>query len=333
LLAMLMSRGEVPLEEAGEFLGRTLYKRGGPKERGKHYFYPNQFFRFEGDTPSYAVVTGEKVRNKDGAVIALKNPSLKLLSKIEQFRKTRLLGVSPTDAEQALAMKHVLLDRDVRIGFLVGKAGTGKTILSYAAGVSQVLVNKAVPREERFRYRLMYLMKPNLAASERGFLPGDLYEKHFPTLRSFEDAHDRTVLRNIPFETMFQHPSKPIYSLKPRPEVRLPDKWEFPKSEVVRLVDILDIRGMTWDRLVLVDEVQNYTSREVKDIVSRMGKNSKIVFLGDLEQIDNDKNTKEKNGLVAAIDYLLGDPGVALIYLSRINRDPLAEVTGWNIYS
>lgn len=349
LLAKLQENsGELPLEEAVDLLGRKLG------------LYQHQFVNFGGG--NFARVTGEYQRNRGGTrIIGVNNPRVELLSPQEKSRKLRIgtsfsnsiLGISPNDMEQYLALQYGLLNPDVELFFLCGGAGSGKTILSYVAAVDQILCYNSEERQRRGekgegkvgKFHHIVLLKPfeTMGGKRRevGFLPGSFYDKIRKQLDSFADAHKKSDLgHTIPFEAMFQHPkypnefevlrSKEISNAKINGVAYLPPHWE-----AIELTYSGFLRGRSFqDTLVLIDEAQNFTPYEIKTIIARMGFGCKVIVMGDpYNQIDNPLCSPTFNGLTHAIQKFLPEPYSGALNLPNVYRSQMAEhAANWAAY-
>ena len=201
--------------------------------------------------------------------------------------------------EQMLGM-NILLNPDVTLVTLSGPAGTGKTLLAIGAALRQ-----------RKKYKQILIAKPIVALSgkETGYLPGNAVDKTRPYMKSLYD--------NIDFlKSSFKDPeNNEITTLL--------------KSGKV-VVEPLDyIRGRTYANTILVvDEAQNLAPAEVKTIVTRMGKNSKVIFTGDIYQIDNKYLDSSNNGLTNLIEKSKRYRHSAHINLVKGERSDLAEWGG-----
>ncbi|MEK6964396.1 MAG: PhoH family protein [Nanoarchaeota archaeon] len=343
---LMRGGGSLDLEKAKEYIDFEL----GPHQ--------GQFIRFLGPNPVYAKVTGDLVFAEkpfsgqsalNSKVIDVRNPRIEVIKREKlhigrhYLPDGRVLGIKPLDWEQYLALQEGLLTPKVSSMALVGKAGSGKTLLAYAAGIDLVLdydeenrVKRGLPRDlpGGFFDQMVIFKSTNLVGGEErdlGFLPGGLSEKLGPHLASYEDCHAETVLdRHLTFEDLFCHPHYPTrdYSQR-RPELknlvisgaRLPSD-----RAVIKLVHTAHTRGRSVRRtLIIADEVQNLKPNEVRTITTRLGPESKIVFLGDTRQIDNPSCSHDINGLTYAIQRSLGRPYFRLVKLDKCYRNQVAE--------
>jgi len=206
-------------------------------------------------------------------------------------------GIKPKNLEQDFAV-NILMDASLTSIALIGSAGSGKTLLAIAAAVSQ--------REE---YDRILVARPAIELSNKtmGFLPGTLEEKYNPYL-----APVRSACRFI------------IDKSKEKKKEAEVANWM--DEHGIELLPLSMIRGDTFHHaFILVDEAQNLTPNEVKTIVSRAGEGTKIVFTGDINQIDVQFLTKETNGLSHLIDRFRGQKYFAYIEMQKSVRSPLAE--------
>lgn len=210
-----------------------------------------------------------------------------------------MFGIETKNLRQAFAA-DLLMDPDVTAVSIMGVAGTGKTFLSLAAALEQVL--------ELGRYRRVSVYRPLIAVGrqEVGFLPGDLNEKLEPWMAA---VHDN------------------LYALfggagsNPRDAVE-----ELFERDVLELAAVTYLRGRSiTGELVIVDEAQNLELPTLKVILTRMAADSKVVFCGDLSQVDN-PYVSPFGGLAALIEKFKGNPMFGHVTLERTVRSPLAEL-------
>jgi len=212
----------------------------------------------------------------------------------EEIGKT---GIKPKNLEQDFAV-DILMDSSLSAIALIGSAGSGKTLLAIACAVSQ--------HEE---YDRILVARPAIELSNKtmGFLPGTLEEKYNPYL-----APVRSACRFI--------------IDKSEEKKKESDVAHWMDEKGIELLPLSMIRGETFHHaFILVDEAQNLTPNEVKTIVSRAGEGTKIVFTGDINQIDVQYLTKETNGLSHLIDRFRGQKYFAYIEMQKSVRSPLAE--------
>ena len=332
--AVFQGDGEIPLEEAMDILDRELY--------------PNQFIRL--GKGSYAKVTGTLRRNPHRTRILIMEDLV--LQEVTRNRRPpiNLFGIEPLDTTQYLALEHALLNPDVGIAFISGAAGSGKTILSYAAALDQVLTlpersrrRMGIPEGCDNRYDRIVVLKPNDLVGGRqrdlGFLPGGLYQKIKVYLESYADAHKLTRLyqEGISFEDMFLHPRFKGDFGKTRNHIKgkTVNGRGLPDREVIELAYSGFLRGRSFQRtLMIIDEAQNFTPYEMRTILTRLGEGSKVLVLGDArDQVDSTRCTSDINGLTHAVREYLGRPYSCVVPLSRVHRSQMAEdAVTWPTY-
>lgn len=219
--------------------------------------------------------------------------------RVIRVEKTRSFGIEPRNAEQAFAMS-VLLDEEVSLVALTGKSGTGKTLMALASALQQ-----------HDSYKQILLARPIVALSNRdlGYLPGDEQQKMAPYMQPLFD--NLNVIKNS-------------FSYQGR-EVKLLEEMQ--KNEQLVIEALAYIRGRSLsETFFIVDEAQNLTPHEVKTIITRAGEGTKIVFTGDIQQIDSPYLDMHSNGLVYMIDRMRGQDIFAHINLLKGERSYLSEL-------
>ncbi len=349
LLARLRESGDsLNLNQASELLGRELFL--------------NQFVRFPHQRKNeYARVHGDLIRNSDQTrIVDVDDPVLALLPAQEYRKKLsvgnqvrdNILGISPRDMEQYLALQHGLLNPDISLFFLCGSQGCGKTLLAYVASVDSVLWydqaiadQRGLRSKEKSLYKQIILLKPNevLGGKRRdvGALPGTLFDKLASHLESYVDAHEESILGELfPFEDMFCHPRYDQGEFKMRSEraskAKIANSAYLPgNAQVMKMTYSGFMRGRSFrDTIILVDEAQNFTPYEVKTIIERAAEGSKVVVMGDPLQTDNPQCSIEINGLTHAIQHYLGKPYAGLVTLTRPYRGQASEdARDWRVFS
>lgn len=210
-----------------------------------------------------------------------------------------MFGIETKNVRQAFAA-DLLMDPDISAVSLMGMAGTGKTFLALAAGLEQVI--------ELGRYRRVSVYRPLIAVGrqEVGFLPGDLNEKLEPWMAA---VHDNLYAI---FGAGGANPKDMIDELFER--------------DILEMAAVTFLRGRSiTDELVIVDEAQNLELPTLKVILTRMAANSKVVFCGDLTQVDN-PYISPFGGLSALIEKFKGNAMFGHITMERTVRSPLAEL-------
>lgn len=236
------------------------------------------------------------MRSARSSILARYVPQSGMVVRVE---KTRSFGIEPRNAEQAFAM-NVLLDKEVLLVALTGKSGTGKTLMALASALQQ-----------HESYKQILLARPIVALSNRdlGYLPGDEQQKMAPYMQPLFD--NLSVIKNS-------------FSYQGR-EVKLLEEMQ--KNEQLVIEALAYIRGRSLsETFFIVDEAQNLTPHEVKTIITRAGEGTKIVFTGDIQQIDSPYLDMHSNGLVYMIDRMRGQDIFAHINLLKGERSYLSEL-------
>ncbi|MCP9773456.1 PhoH family protein [Synechococcus sp. Tobar12-5m-g] len=264
----------------------------------------------EGHAPLHA---NEGVTLVDGA-----QPSHTLLARycapaaslrpLQKGGRIKLGRVSARNREQTFAL-DLLLDSAIQLLTLVGKAGTGKTLLALAAGLHQVA-------DEPLYDRLLVTRPVIPLGKDIGFLPGDLQEKMGPWMQP--------VIDNLDFLLGAEEPSHGAA----RPNRTPRNNWADLKGMGLLEVEAISyIRGRSIPRqFMVVDEAQNLTPHEVKTIVTRVGEGTKIVFTGDPYQIDNPYVDADSNGLTWLVERFKGQELAGHVTLHKGERSALAEL-------
>ncbi|MBN1950444.1 MAG: PhoH family protein [Bacteroidales bacterium] len=213
--------------------------------------------------------------------------------------KQKVYGIEPRNAEQTFALDALLRD-DIHLISITGKAGTGKTLLALAAAIHQ-----------KQQFTQIFLARPIVPLSNRdiGFLPGDAKEKIGPYMQPLFDNLD--VIKN-----KFSPTSKDYQKIE-----------EMVKNEKLNITPLAYIRGRSLSNVFfIVDEAQNLTPHEIKTIITRAGEGTKMVFTGDIEQIDTPYLDMKSNGLSYLTDKMIGQDVFAHINLVKGERSFLAEL-------
>lgn len=210
-------------------------------------------------------------------------------------------GIYPKNIEQQFAC-DALLNNEIKLVSLVGKAGTGKTLLAIAAGLRMTIVQKDFSRV--LVSRPIWPMGKDL-----GYLPGDINEKLGPWMQPIFDNIDFLFADN-------DH------------KVAQKESWEELINQGLLHVEALTyIRGRSIpSQYLIVDEAQNLTPHEVKTIITRVGEGTKIILTGDCEQIDNPYLDSVNNGLAYCVENLKGESLVAHTTLLYGERSKLSEI-------
>lgn len=219
----------------------------------------------------------------------------------------RVWTVRPLNVYQNLAFE-LLLSEHIHLLSIQSNAGYGKSYLSLAAAMQQVIQEK--------KYEKIYLVKPAIEVGESlGFLPGDVEDKVDPYVR---------YLRNLIYKLHLLRGSK---CSRVFTEDSTPQKMKL-NPEYFEILPLAYIRGMNIENaFVIVDETQNLSRVEVRSLLTRMGSGTKCVCLGDVEQIDNHYLNKFNNGLNWIVKSCLGEPGYGHIVLKGDrSRGPICDM-------
>lgn len=236
------------------------------------------------------------LRNGNASVLACYDPVKRVVRKVE---KLNVFGIYPKNAEQAFAV-DALMNPNVSLVAISGKAGTGKTLLALASALQQ---NKS--------YEFIYLARPIVALSNKdlGFLPGDMHEKVDPYMQPLFD--------NLGFiKRRFNMHSA---------ENRLIEDLQKDQKLVISALAFIRGRSLS-DVYFIVDEAQNLTPHEVKTIITRAGEGTKMIFTGDIDQIDSPYLDKKSNGLSHLFDKMQGQDIFAHVHLEKGERSLLADL-------
>lgn len=236
------------------------------------------------------------LKSDRNSVLARYNPFTHAVHKVN---KSRNYGIEPRNAEQTFAFE-VLNDPDIKLVALTGKAGTGKTLLALAAALNNLSA-----------YKQILLARPIVALSNKdiGFLPGNATEKVAPYMQPLFD--NLNVIKH-----QFASNSSEIKRLE-----------ELQKNEQLVIEALAFIRGRSLsETYCIIDEAQNLTPHEIKTIITRAGEGTKMIFTGDIQQIDQPYLDSQSNGLVYMIDRMKDQDLFAHINLIKGERSKLSEL-------
>lgn len=257
----------------------------------KHEGIPVDEFNLNPLPHQYFILRGQK-----SSALAHYDPIKKVLQRVE---KHRTYGIDPRNAEQTFSL-DALTNSDIQLIALTGKAGTGKTLLALAAALHQ---------ENKFNQILLARPIVPLANRDIGFLPGDVNEKIGPYMQPLFD--NLSVIKN-----QFKAQSKEYLHIE-----------EMQKSEKLVISPLAYIRGRSLSNVFfIVDEAQNLTPHEVKTIITRAGEGTKMIFTGDIHQIDSPYLDLKSNGLSYLADRMKGQDIFAHVNLIKGERSYLAEL-------
>ncbi len=218
---------------------------------------------------------------------------------IEPVHKMTAYGVKPRNAEQTFALRAIM-DPEILLTTITGAAGTGKTLLALAGAI-----------EQRREFKQIYMARPIVPLSNKdiGYLPGDIKSKIDPYMQPLWD--------NLNFiKNQFPENSKQYNRIE-----------DMVKTEKLRIVPLAYIRGRSLSNVIfIVDEAQNLTPHEVKTIITRAGENTKIIFTGDIYQIDTPYLDTQSNGLSFLVDRMHDNEMYAHINMEKGERSELANL-------
>jgi PhoH-like ATPase len=249
-----------------------------------HPFYPNQFIIMKdalgGSASAIGIVdhTGKKVKRLS-------------------FNYEHVWGIHPRNAQQTMAFE-LLMREDISLVTLIGKAGTGKTLLALAAGLMQT--------EDLQRYKKLLVARPIVpVGKDIGFLPGEKQEKLRPWMQPIFD--------NLEY----------LFNTKKPGEL----------DAILAGMGSIEVEALTYirgrslpEQFIIIDEAQNLTKHEVKTILTRVGEKSKIVLMGDPEQIDHPYLDEYNNGLTYVVEKFKEQKVAGHIRLIKGERSGLAQL-------
>jgi PhoH-like ATPase len=252
--------------------------------------YPNQFVMLKNSANPTQTALSRYSRQKDALVQVA-------------TAKHTVWGVNAKNKQQQYALE-LLLNDDIRLVTLVGKAGTGKTLLALAAGLEKTI-------EARSFQRLVVSRPVFPLGKDIGFLPGDIEEKLKPWMQPIRDNLD--FLMGVSASAGRAKGKKDLQSL-----------FDLGMIEVEPLTYI---RGRSMpNQYLIVDEAQNLTPHEIKTIITRAGEGTKVVLTGDPYQIDNPYIDSSSNGLAYVVERFKEEPIAGHITLQKGERSELAEL-------
>lgn len=243
-------------------------------------------------TPNQFII----LQGANSTALTFFNPVSNTVRRVEKHKQ---FGIEPRNAEQAFAL-DALTNKDLPLVSITGKAGTGKTLLALAAALAQ---------EKDFTQILLARPIVSLSNRDLGFLPGDVNEKIGPYMQPLFD--NLGVIKQ-----QFKSNNQPYIRIE-----------EMLKDEKLKITPLAYIRGRSLSNVFfIVDEAQNLTPHEVKTIITRAGENTKIVFTGDIQQIDSPYLDVSSNGLSYLTDRMRSQNLFGHIHLMKGERSMLAEL-------
>lgn len=270
--------------------GTTFYRIRGPLCA---QFMVNQFVYLDGQMPLHAQV--REVNGKTAVLATLRDYT---------HGKNNVWGITARNREQNFAM-NLLMNPECDFVSLLGQAGTGKTLLALAAGLTQVLETK--------RYTEIIMTRVTVPVGEDiGFLPGTEEEKMLPWMGALEDNLD--VLNMGDSESGNDWGRAATMDL-----IR----------SRIKVKSLNFMRGRTFlNKYLIVDEAQNLTPKQMKTLITRAGPGTKVICLGNIAQIDTPYLTEGSSGLTFVVDRFKGWPHSGHVTLQRGERSRLADYAG-----
>ncbi|MDP4905131.1 MAG: PhoH family protein, partial [Algoriphagus sp.] len=236
------------------------------------------------------------LKSQKQSVLAYYNSDENVLSRVD---KQLAYNIKPRNAEQTFAL-HAILNPRIKLVSIQGVAGTGKTLLALAGAL-----------EQRREYKQIFLARPIVPLSNKdiGYLPGDIKSKLNPYMEPLWD--------NLKFiQNQYKETDKEFQKIT-----------ELVNQEKLVIQPLAYIRGRSLSNIFfIVDEAQNLTPHEIKTIISRAGENTKIIFTGDVFQIDTPYLDAQSNGLSYLIDRVKDHPLYAHVKLEKGERSELANL-------
>ena len=271
--------------ESWQEKNRTFYKLDDPIVSE---WYPNQYLYIEDETNFEAIV-----RSTEGQIAVLE------LAKDYRAKHNNVWGITARNREQNFAL-NVLLDPNIDFVTLLGTAGTGKTLLALAAGLTLTLENKL--------YQEIIMTRETVPVGEDiGFLPGTEEEKMAPWMGALIDNLE-LLGKNAEHGEWEQSATSNIIMNR------------------VKIRSLNFMRGRTFlNRFLIIDEAQNLTSKQMKTLITRAGPGTKIICIGNLSQIDTPYLTATTSGLTYVVDRFKTWQHGAHITLRRGERSRLAD--------
>lgn len=271
--------------------GTTYYRVKGPL---CSEFIVNEFVYFDGEMSMQAQV--KEVSGKSAVLATLRDYS---------HGKNNVWGITARNREQNFAL-NLLMNPDCDFVSLLGQAGTGKTLLALAAGLTQTLETK--------RYTEIIITRATVPVGDDiGFLPGTEEEKMLPWMGALEDNLEVLHLGSGPG------------SGENAGDLSKNSTMEVIRSRI-KVKSLNFMRGRTFlNKYLIIDEAQNLTPKQMKTLVTRAGPGTKIVCLGNISQIDTPYLTEGSSGLTYVVDRFKGWPHSGHITLQRGERSRLAD--------
>ncbi|GAB6100593.1 PhoH family protein [Halanaerocella petrolearia] len=274
------------LEVTSEKIDQFFTQEGLKVKELEEELFPNQFINLEDKLGGSQSALGYYNQSKDMICPFI-------------FNTSDVWGITPRNREQRCAFE-LLLNDQVKLVSLVGRAGTGKTLLALAAGLQKVVEDK--------EYEKLIVARPIVPmGKDLGYLPGSEREKLRPWMEPIFDNMEYLVRGDD------REPSEVITDLE--------------DMNLIELEALTYIRGRSIpNQFIIVDEAQNLTPHEIKTIITRVGEDTKIILTGDPYQIDHPYLDSNSNGLTYLVERMKDKEVVGHITLSKGERSELAEL-------
>ena len=279
-------------------------------------FYHNEELIWNVEKPNFAldyiepIVVNEYItlKSERKSALARAHKSGRLI----HIKEKKILNITPKNREQRFTI-DALLDPEIQLVTIAGRAGTGKTLLALAAGLYQVLENQL--------YKKLLVARPVIPMGrDIGFLPGELEEKIKPWMQPIYDNLE-FLLENDENEEIYQKEK-----IGKRRDIHT-------TIDYLKQMGILDVEPLTYIRgrsiprqFIIIDEAQNLSPHEAKTIITRAGIGTKIVLTGDYYQIDHPYLNLYTNGISYTFNKMMGQPIFAHVTLEKGERSELAEL-------
>lgn len=262
-----------------------------------------QKIKTDGSLSDLSLIQNNKVNNqfyifKNGkqSVLAFYSG---LRNQLERVKEKRAYGIKPMSAGQTF-VQHAILNDDIKLVTVQGVSGTGKTLLALAYSLEQ---------SKNFKQIIIARPIVPLGNNDIGFLPGDIDRKIGPYMEPLWDNLSFIKNQFKPSDKSYKHITKLI------------------QEDKIVITPLAYIRGRSIsDAIFIIDEAQNLTPHEAKTIITRAGDNCKIIFTGDINQIDTPYLDEKSNGLSYIIDKLKGQKLFSHITLNNVERSELASI-------
>ncbi len=266
--------------------GRVYYRLSGPLVPS---LLVNEFVYQEGERPLNAMVAD--ISGNTAVLVTIKDYS---------HHKNSVWGITARNREQNFAL-NMLMNPDIDFVTLLGQAGTGKTLLTLAAGLTQTLEEK--------RYSEIIMTRVTVPVGEDiGFLPGTEEEKMTPWMGALEDNLDVLSMNDQEAGEWGRAATQDLIRSR------------------IKVKSLNFMRGRTFiNKLLIIDEAQNLTPKQMKTLITRAGPGTKVVCLGNIAQIDTPYLTEGSSGLTYVVDRFKGWPHSGHVTLARSERSRLAD--------